>query len=153
MVSSYGAGLEGSLERGPRFAIGWRPSGYPRYAAAGFLLRSGATRVREQKRPKSKTLAAREPRVTGTFPTSTMNRPHPVATTGHVRSVWQMLRAFLLSIGLSVVATSAWAATDLETCRDNQESHQPPAATIYLRLIAGTGGFLFCGGEMTRSSW
>ena len=31
-----------------------------------------------------------------------------------------MLRAFLLSIGLSVVATSAWAATDLETCRDNQ---------------------------------
>jgi hypothetical protein len=29
MVSSYGAGLEGSLERGPRFAIGWRPSGIP----------------------------------------------------------------------------------------------------------------------------
>jgi tetratricopeptide (TPR) repeat protein len=31
-----------------------------------------------------------------------------------------MLRAFFLSIGLSVAATSAWAATDLETCRDNQ---------------------------------
>ena len=28
-----------------------------------------------------------------------------------------MLRAFFLSIGLSVVATSAWATTDLETCR------------------------------------
>ncbi len=31
-----------------------------------------------------------------------------------------MLRAFLLSIGLSVIATSALAATDIETCRDNQ---------------------------------
>ena len=30
-----------------------------------------------------------------------------------------MLRAFLLSIGLSVLATSAWAG-DVETCRDNQ---------------------------------
>ena len=30
-----------------------------------------------------------------------------------------MLRAFLLSIGLSVLATSAWA-DDVETCRDNQ---------------------------------
>jgi Flp pilus assembly protein TadD len=49
-----------------------------------------------------------------------MNRPHPVATTGHPWSGSQMLRAFFLSIGLSVAATSAWAATDLETCRDNQ---------------------------------
>ena len=31
-----------------------------------------------------------------------------------------MLRAVLLSIGLSVLATSAGAATDVETCRDNQ---------------------------------
>jgi tetratricopeptide (TPR) repeat protein len=31
-----------------------------------------------------------------------------------------MPRAFLLSISLSVAVTSAWAATDLETCRDNQ---------------------------------
>ena len=31
-----------------------------------------------------------------------------------------MLRACLLSIGLSVIATSALAATDIETCRDNQ---------------------------------
>ena len=30
-----------------------------------------------------------------------------------------MLRAFLLSVGLSVVAASAWAG-DIETCRDNQ---------------------------------
>jgi tetratricopeptide (TPR) repeat protein len=31
-----------------------------------------------------------------------------------------MLRAFFLSVGLWVIATSALAATDLETCRDNQ---------------------------------
>jgi tetratricopeptide (TPR) repeat protein len=31
-----------------------------------------------------------------------------------------MLHAFFLSIGLSVIAGSAWAATDLEICRDNQ---------------------------------
>jgi hypothetical protein len=30
-----------------------------------------------------------------------------------------MLRALLLSIGLSVIATSAWA-DDVETCRDNK---------------------------------
>jgi hypothetical protein len=35
-------------------------------------------------------------------------------------SVSRMLHAFFLSIGLSVVAGSAWAATDLEICRDNQ---------------------------------
>src|SRR5436853_5298539 len=29
MVSSYGAGLEGSLERRPRGAIGWQSSGVP----------------------------------------------------------------------------------------------------------------------------
>ena len=31
-----------------------------------------------------------------------------------------MLRAFFLSIGLWVIAGPAWAATDLEICRDNQ---------------------------------
>jgi tetratricopeptide (TPR) repeat protein len=31
-----------------------------------------------------------------------------------------MLRALFLSVGLSVLATSALAATDIETCRDNQ---------------------------------
>src|SRR4030095_6629442 len=31
-----------------------------------------------------------------------------------------MLRACFLSVGLSVIATSALAATDIETCRDNQ---------------------------------
>ena len=31
-----------------------------------------------------------------------------------------MLRAFFLSLGLSVIAASTCAATEIETCRDNQ---------------------------------
>src|SRR4029453_1513715 len=49
-----------------------------------------------------------------------MNRLRPQATTSHPRSVSKMLRATFLSVGLSVLATSALAATDIETCRDNQ---------------------------------